>query len=510
MSSPTISTTPKSSLTSLTSYLLVGKILSFALSVALPLLLVRRLSQYDLGIYKQAFLLVGTTIVLLPLGFHLSAYYFVPREPENRGAVVFNILLVHLFMTSLGGLALALFPELLTRIFNSPALVPYAGLLGCVIVLWGLAAFVETAVVANQEARLAGSIIFAAQLTKTGMLVLAGVIFGSVKSLIIAAILQGLLQTAVLLYYLQSRFQGYWRRIDWHMFSRQVGYALPLGLAGLLYTLELDFHNYFVSNQFGPVVFAIYSIGCTQLPLVTLLTESVASAMMLRASLLQQQNQRREILELMARVARKLALVYFPLYVFLMAAGRVFILAAFTPRYEASWPVFAINLTLIPFLIFLTDPVVRAYATERHTLMWLHVFILASMALILWKFGAALGPVGIIGVVVGANIFARMFMLVRVLRLTGVAWSDLSLMRGVGIIGIAALLAALPVLAAESLLPTLKPVLLLMIVAAVYGLSYAIGLLALKVIESDEWAMIYKGLGPVLPKQIMRRLAPNT
>lgn len=507
MSSPTTSA-PRSSLTSLTSYLLVGKLLSFGLSVALPLLLVRRLTQYDLGLYKQSFLIVGTCIVILPLGFQLSAYYFLPREPENRGSIVFNILLFHLFMTSLGGLVMALFPGILEWIFNSAALVPYASVLGMVIVVWGVSSFLETAVVANQEGRLSATMIFGAQFTKTAILVSAAVIFGSVKSLIYAALLQGILQTAVLLYYLESRFRGFWRRIDWPIFSRQISYALPLGLAGLLYTLELDFHNYFVSNKFGPAIFAVYSVGCTQLPLVTILTESVASTMMLRASQLQQENKKREILELMGRVARKLSLMYFPLYVFLMAAGRVFILAAFTRRYEASWPVFAVNLTLIPFLIFLADPVVRAYANQRHTLMWLHVFVLATMVLVLWKWGGVLGPVGVIGVVVGSNVFARMFMLVRVLRLVGVAWSDLGLMKGVGVVGIAAVLAALPVFLVEWLLPALKPLVLLMVTAAAYGIAYLAGLLALQVIEPDEWKMVRKVLRPVVPEQIMRRFVP--
>jgi len=486
---------------------LVGKILSFALNVALPLLLVRRLSQSDLGIYKQAFLIVGTCIVMLPLGFQMSAYYFLPREPENRGSVVFNILLFHLITTSLGGLALALFPEILKWIFNSSALMPYASILGLVIVVWGVSSFLETAVVANQEGRLSATMIFAIQLTKTVILVSAAAIFGSVKSLIYAGLIQGILQTAALLYYLDSRFRGFWRRVDWSMFGRQISYSLPLGLAGLLYTMEIEFHNYFVSHRFGPAIFAVYSIGCTQLPLVTILNDSVASTMIPRASLLQRENQKREILELMARVARKLALLYLPLYAFLLAAGHVFVLALFTKRYEASWPVFAVNLTLIPFLIFVVDPVVRAYANQRHTLLWLHVFVLAAMVLGMWQWGGSLGPVGVITVVVGANIFARMFMLVRVLGLLGVEWRDLELMKGVGMVGIVAVLATLPALLVERMLPFLKPLMLLTVTAAVYGLAYAAGLLVLKVIEPNEWEMVRKLLRRVVPEHIMRRFA---
>ena len=116
----------------------------------LPLLLVRRLSQEEFGLYKQAFLVVGTAISILPLGFQMSAYYFLPREPQHRGQIVLNILLVHAFATGLGLLALLCFPSLLKLIFNSLVTwMPFAPQIGMVIVLWGVGYFLEAAVVAN-------------------------------------------------------------------------------------------------------------------------------------------------------------------------------------------------------------------------------------------------------------------------------------------------------------------------------------------------------------------------
>jgi O-antigen/teichoic acid export membrane protein len=48
------------SLTARTFWLIFAKTLAFVFGFALPLLLVRRLSQTDFGLYKQAFLVVGT------------------------------------------------------------------------------------------------------------------------------------------------------------------------------------------------------------------------------------------------------------------------------------------------------------------------------------------------------------------------------------------------------------------------------------------------------------------
>src|SRR5205085_6636537 len=82
-----------SSLTTRAAWLMLARTLAFALSFALPLLLVRRLSQTDLGLYRQVFLVVASATNILPLGFHMSAFYFLPRERERQGQIVLNITL---------------------------------------------------------------------------------------------------------------------------------------------------------------------------------------------------------------------------------------------------------------------------------------------------------------------------------------------------------------------------------------------------------------------------------
>jgi hypothetical protein len=51
---------PAPSLTSQAVWLMTAKTVSFVFAIALPLLLVRRLSQQDLGLYKQVFFVVTT------------------------------------------------------------------------------------------------------------------------------------------------------------------------------------------------------------------------------------------------------------------------------------------------------------------------------------------------------------------------------------------------------------------------------------------------------------------
>ena len=65
--------------------------------------------------------------------------------------------------------------------------------------------------------------------------------------------------------------------------------------------------------------YAIYAVGVFKLPLVGLLRESIGSVVLPRINELESRNERRQILALVAAAARKLALIYLPVYALLNA-----------------------------------------------------------------------------------------------------------------------------------------------------------------------------------------------
>lgn len=124
------------SLTAHVSWLMLAKTLAFIFNIALPVLVVRRLDLVQFGVYKQLFLMVTTSAAILQLGFGMSAYYYLPREPDRQPEVIFNI---SAFNVAIGGLAcgcLMLWPSLLGLVFHQPRLTAYAWLVGLVILLW--------------------------------------------------------------------------------------------------------------------------------------------------------------------------------------------------------------------------------------------------------------------------------------------------------------------------------------------------------------------------------------
>ena len=489
------------SLTERAFWLMAAKTLAFLFAFALPLLLTRRLSQADYGLFKQVFVVVSTAVAILPLGFAMSAYYFLPREtdPARRRRVVFNILLFSLAAGGAACLAFVLRPSLLTNIFGDVVLEQYAPAVGCIILLWLVSAFLETVAVANQEMRAATLFIVSSQLTRTSLMFGAALAFGTVRALVYAALVQGLLQTAALLWYLRSRFGRFWRGFDAETFRAQASYALPFGLAGVLYTLMADLHFYFVSNRFSPEVFAVYAIGVAQLPLVNVLRESVSTVMIPRVAELQKEGDARPIIELLAGAARKLAAVYLPLYVFLTVAGREFLVVLFTKNYEASWPIFAVNLLLLPISLLEFDSVIRAYAQHRYFMLKQGAVLFVLMLFALWFGVLQYGPLGAIGVVVGVNLVQRVSSAVKFCRVLGIGARHLALVKDVGKLAIASAVAGAAALVVRLLMLSQDagPLSVLAACALVFGLVYAAGVLLFGVPKPEERDAVRRQAGVI-------------
>lgn len=429
------------SLKTQSAWLLFAKIVGFAFSFLMPLLIVRFLTQEQVGVYRQVFLVIVNANAVLTLGFGMSAYYFLARETARRPSVIFNTLLFNFVVGGAACLTLFLFPQLVGSIFQSDEMTRLAPKIGVVIWLWIFSTFLETVAVANQETRQATAFIILAQMTKTVLMIAAVVVFATVESFIYAAMAQAAIQTVVMFVYLHSRFPTFWTAADWGFFREQLFYALPFGLAGLLWTLQNDIHNYFVGYRFTHAEFAIYAYGCFQLPLIGMLLESVTAVMIPRMSQLQAQGDRAEMIRLSARVMQKLAFFYFPIYVFLTITADAFITTLFTHNYAASVPVFLINITLLPFYILANDSIIRAYQELGRFLLVVRVFIFICLVAGLYFGIRHFDLRGMITIAVVAGIAERLISTAVIVKKLGAGRRDLPLLKDIGKTALASLFA---------------------------------------------------------------------
>ncbi len=473
-------------------WLITAKGTAFVFSFAVPLLLVRQLPVHEFGMYKQVFLVLDTATALLPLGFAMSAFYFFPREPGKKAQMVGNTLLVHLIMGALGGALVAGLPALLATVLNSRDLSVYAPQIGVAVLFAVGASFVEFVAIADGAPAVAALFIAGMQLLRSVLLVAAGGLFGSIHAIVNAAVMYTVLQAAVAVWYVRSHFFGAGWRWDWRLMRSQLAYMLPLTYIGLLWWLQTSVHHYVVSNRFGAAAYALYAVGCFQLPVLGIIQESVGSVVIPRVSDLRRRNETAAIVRLGVRTVRTLAAVAFPLYAFLLVMGQEFIVALFTQQYRASWPIFAINLTLIPLSVIAPacDAVFRACPEHLSFLVRARTVLMAPLLGGLWFAAQHLGLAGVIAVMVGVTVVERAVVALKVSRILRLSWSDLRQFQDVAKLAVAAGAAGLAAGAARHLLladgrtGTLSS--LLAICAVVFACVYTGVALAMRVLTSAE------------------------
>ncbi|OLC28320.1 MAG: hypothetical protein AUH31_09600 [Armatimonadetes bacterium 13_1_40CM_64_14] len=480
-------------------WLVVGKTAAAMFSIAVPLLLVRLLTVREFGVYKQLFLILDTALVILPLGFSLSAFYFFPREPARKAQVVGNILLIHVLVGALGGVLVVGVPALPAAILNTPDLAAYAPILGLAILLWVGSSFIEFVAIAHGEARLAALIVLGIQLLRSALLVAAAVVFGSLRTLAYAAVICGFVQSAFVLGYVRSRFSDLRWRVDWHLMRAQLRYALPLAYAGLLWWLQGFVHHYFVSNRFGAAVYAVYAVGSFQLPIVGIMQESVGSVVIRRINELRRRNETQEMIRLATQTVRTLAAFAFPLYALLLVTGREFITVLFTQRYSASWPIFAVNLTLIPLSISapICDAVFRACPEELPFFVKARTALAVPLLTGLWIATARFSLVGAVAVVVGVTLLERLVLGVRAAHVLGLSWPDLGRFRDAARLGGAAGVAGVSTHLVRGILLAnglMAPLALLVLCSAVFTVLYLGTVLLLRVPTPEERNAVHQWL----------------
>jgi O-antigen/teichoic acid export membrane protein len=230
-------------------------------------------------------------------------------------------------------------------------------------------------------------------------------------------------------------------RVDFSLWRQQLGYALPFALAVGIEVVLINYHQYVIAARFDAATFAIYAVGCLQIPLFDLIVTSTVNVLMVRMA---NTERGRAALALWHDTVTRLAFLLFPLAVFLVISARSLIVGVFTETYAASAPIFMVwVLTMLP-AVMAVDAVLRVYAQTRFLLVMNLVRFVFVAGLIGW-FVNGFGLLGAVGVTLMAMAVVKSLGVVRIAQLMHVGprealpWGRLA--------GIAALagISALPV-----------------------------------------------------------------
>jgi O-antigen/teichoic acid export membrane protein len=195
----------------------------------------------------------------------------------------------------------------------------------------------------------------------------------------------------------------------------------------LLWVIQKDLDNYFVSASLGPRDYAIYAVGWIDVPLLTLILESVVSVMIVRISSLQKEDRKADIRYLTAAATNRMAALQFPLFMMLWVAGHDLIVLLYTRAYERSANIFLVSILLLPAGVLLLDPIVRAYKGLRNFLLVVRICIFVALFCVLAPVIHHFGMMGAAITAVAAQILERLIIAWRAARAVEASWHDLKL-----------------------------------------------------------------------------------
>ena len=234
----------------------------------------------------------------------------------------------------------------------------------------------------------------------------------------------------------------------------QLSYVWPILAASLVGVLGREFDKLIISVFFSTADFAVYSCGAVQIPLIGILTTSMAAAIMPNMVVAWEHGDREGALAVWKAAIRKVSLVMYPVFALCAVSAVNLMVLLFTKDYEAAaWPFF-VYLLVLPTRVAVYGTVLRSAGQTRPIAVSSVVTLIVniSIGIALVYLGQQVFPetrLAFVGPAIGATTAEYagiIYLLTRILRVSGqplrrlMPWKDLAHVMGIS------LAAALPTL----------------------------------------------------------------
>ncbi len=471
--------------------LMSGRALAFAVTFVVPVILVRVFTQSEFGTYKQFVLVTYTLYALGQFGFAECLFYFLPLHPERGGRFAFNSFVMLGIIGVLFSSALLLNPRSVARWVNNDALNGYMPIAAVYLVFMLMGTVLEITMISRKQYALATGTYVVSDIVRAVFLVAPALITGSLYWALIGAVLYCALRVLAICGFFYTEFRSD-LRFDFGVLREQVFYALPFFSGAVIQTIQYSYHQYAVAWSYDAATFAIYSVGCLQIPLVDFVATPASNVMMVQMGENLRDGRREGLLSIWHDTTRKLAFVFFPLVGLLIVNATNLITLLFTSAYAASVPIFMVWSLSILFAAFQTDGVLRTFAENRWLLV-LNVIRFAIIIALMNVFLAAFGLTGAVLITVLGILIAKGMALARMKTLFGTGLGQLLPWKALGGVLGAAMLSAAPAVIVNAKLD-FPPIYVLPVAGMAYMAAYIACVFGFGLLNDGERAAIKRYL----------------
>jgi O-antigen/teichoic acid export membrane protein len=347
--------------------------------LVIAMILSRYLIVEDYGTYQQLIMIYSTLITIISFGLPSSINYFLPRTElkGERKAYVIQTYILLLVLGFLFSIAFFFLSGFISKQFNNPELTGLIKIfIWFVFFLTPIQFINQLLVVLDKTKKLA---VYRISMTLLRLIsVVLPILLGlGLRAIIISLFCFSFVNFIISTFIIFRPFtcvRSLWRK---SFIRSQLKYSSYIGLSSVMGMLIKSIDKIMISLFFIPSTFAIYANGARELPFIGILTGSVMAILVPEFVKLYKENKIKTILKLWQKSMIKVALILFPITVFLILFTEEFMTLLFSVKYSNSANIFRVYLLLVPLKIAQYGPILMSINKTKL------IFRISCLALVL-------------------------------------------------------------------------------------------------------------------------------
>lgn len=346
----------------------IGSISSFSLAIVSTAILSRYLTKDEYGTYRQIIYIYSTLLIIFTAGLPKVFEYFLPRFSINEGkAIVWKITRLLILLGLIFSLSLFLFSGFIANIFNNHELAKGLKVFSIIPFLLLPTLGIEGIFSTYKKAIYIGIYNTLTRFLMLAFIVLPVILWnGSYITAIYGWIVVSVLTLFIAYLFKRIPFKGIKAEKTSLTYKAVFSYSLPLVYASIWGILIRSADQFYVSRYFGPFVFAEFSNGFIQIPIVSMITGSVSLVLMpVFSKMVHNKSDFDELIILWKSSLYKSAILIYPVVVFFIFFANDIILILFSKAYINSIIYFRINMLLNFFNIIIFTPIIFSLGKTR-------------------------------------------------------------------------------------------------------------------------------------------------
>jgi O-antigen/teichoic acid export membrane protein len=358
--------------------LTLGRMFAYAVMFFVPIVNVRVLSVEHYGYYRQFWLIFETIAPLLILAFPRSLMYYIPRaDSDQEKAIYVTQTLTYLIVMSLVSFGIY---SLMHSFFGAGLGNMVRGFfwrLWFFTIFMIISNYMDWLFVAEKQVKRQAAYHAVTSIVQALTVITVSWIYRDVNHLIWALALFASVKFLFAISYTAVVYRPRLVMISLRTIKEQLSYALPLGMASIVLVLLAQTDKFIINRFLGREAFAVYSVGAFQLPFINIISTSVMSITFPLIAQYHKEGDYGEILRLWHRSMLKVAVMLFPIFIFLEVMARPFIVLLFTETYSDAVPIFAVYLLMAPRFVVEAGSILQSF---KQNMFLLRAFIIGFIA----------------------------------------------------------------------------------------------------------------------------------